>query len=96
MDIQFIINELDKIDARSIHFPLRQEECIYTYRELLKLKESFLMLSFSEVSSDTLEDVRFRLIENTILYRQAIKEYRHISTDRESGQLNLLYEGGIA
>ena len=96
MDIQLIIQKLDKIDARSIHFPLTQEEYIRVYRELLKIKEWFLLITYEGLTQEVLEDVRFRIIENTILYRRYIKECKHINFEKEMGQLSLLYAGGIA
>ncbi len=96
MDIQLIIKELDKIDARSIHFPLSQGEYIRIYKELLKIKEWFLLTTYVGLSEEVLEDVRFRIIENTILYRRYIKECKYINFEREMGQLSLLYKGGIA
>lgn len=96
MDIQLIINALDKIEARSIHFPLSQDEYLRTYKELLKIKECFLMISYVGHTEEVLEDVRFRMMENIILYRRYIKELKHIEFEREMGQLSLLYMGGIA
>ena len=96
MDIQIIIDGLEKIDARSIHFPLSQEECLRTYKELLKIKDWFLMISYVGLKEEVLEDVRFRIMENIILYRRYIKEFRHIAIEREMGQLSVLYMGGIA
>lgn len=96
MSIQLIINEIDKIEARSILGPLKEEECLRIYRELLKIKERFLMISYVGVTEAVLEDTRLRLMENLILYRRYIKEFKHIAFEREMGQLSLLYKGGIA
>ena len=46
MSIQLLVEALDKIEARSIHFPLCKEEYLKIYTELLEMKEDFLMSSF--------------------------------------------------
>lgn len=96
MDMQLIIKELDKIEARSIQGPLKEGECLRIYKALLKIKEWFLMISYAEASKEVLENTRFRLMENLILYRRYIKEFKQIEFEREMGQLSLLYKGGIA
>jgi len=96
MSIQLIVNELDKIEALSIQGPIKEAECLRIYRELLKIREWFLMSPYVGIDIELLEDTRFRLMENIILYKQYIKEFKHIDIEREAGQLSLLYMGGIA
>lgn len=96
MNIQLIDNQLNQIDRRSIRYPFTEEECIRTYKELLKIKEYFMMSSYLEVDIETLEYVRFRIMENINLYKRYIKESKKIGYEKEMQQLNLLYEGGIA
>ena len=96
MSIQLIINELDKIEARSIQGLLKQGECLRIYKELLRIKEWFLMISYAGINEDVLEHTRFRIMENLILYRRYIKESKQMAFEREMEQLSLLYQGGIA
>lgn len=95
MNIQLIINKLDQIEERSIQNPIREEECLRIYKELLKIREWFLMISYIGVNEDVLEHTRFRIVENLILYRRYIKESKQMPFEREIGQLSLLYKGGI-
>ena len=94
MSIQLIVEALDKIEARSIHFPLCKEEYLKIYTELLEMKEDFLMSSFINLESNQIEDIRFRLMENILMYRRYIKEANNIAIDTEMKRLNILYRGG--
>ena len=96
MNLQEIKIELNEIGSKIFEYSLEDnlelEKLAETYSKILKLKDKFLMCSFTEVDLNELEQIRFSLVENQLNIKILIQEYVENDVGNTIEKLKELYE----
>lgn len=90
-DMKLQIEKIEKlIFLNSICKSLPLKELADAYRNLIILRNQFLSLSFSDISSYELEELRYRIVESILNVKIEIKERVGLNCEREKEELKRL------
>lgn len=99
MDLQKLMHELENINTSIFRYQLEKNMSLSSlgimYRKLLELRENLLDISFLGLEINELEQVRFCLIEATIMVKIFIKEKSGHNINVEELRLKQLYKAEL-
>lgn len=94
MSIDFISEEIEKIEADSLFLKRDIAELANTYKSLVNLKEELFSNTFIGMEIEVLEDLRFKILENMALYKIYIREAKGLNINLQVENLKRMYKEG--
>lgn len=95
MSLDEIENLLNKVERSNFKQSLLEEYDLSilstNFNTLISLKNGFLISNMNSYSTNKIETVRFKLVDNIINTKILIKEFKGINAQNEIEELKILY-----